>query len=163
MAKINWVTEKDLEEKEKREEEKVSIQQAKEFLMEKMLEKYVLSEDLPEEELEQVMMMYPEWTVGHSYTVGEKLRYNGSVMEVVQDHTSQEDWKPDQVPALYKVFRQMVTEDNTPIVEQWVQPTGGHDAYGIGSKVQYNGKVYESTVDGNIWSPVDYPSGWKEV
>lgn len=56
--------------------------------------------------------------VGHSCASGEILRYNDSVMESVQDHTSQEDWNPDQVPVLYKVFRQMVTEDNTPIVER---------------------------------------------
>lgn len=46
------------------------------------------------------------------------LRYNDNVMEAVQDHTSQENWKPDQVPALHKVFSQMAIEDNTTIVEQ---------------------------------------------
>ena len=30
-------------------------------------------------------------------------------------------------------------------------------------KVIFEGKVYESLIDGNTWSPVDYPQGWKEV
>ena len=43
----------------------------------------------------------------------------------------------------------------------WVQPTGAHDAYPLGAQVTYNGKVWESTVDGNVWKPGEY--GWTEV
>lgn len=46
---------------------------------------------------------------------------------------------------------------------EWVQPTGGHDAYNTGDRVTYQGKVYESTIDGNTWSPDAYPQGWKEI
>lgn len=46
---------------------------------------------------------------------------------------------------------------------EWVQPTGGHDAYKTGDLVTFNGKTYESVIDGNVWSPSDYPQGWKEV
>ena len=46
---------------------------------------------------------------------------------------------------------------------EWVQPTGAHDAYNTGDKVTYNGKHYQSTMDGNVWSPDSYPQGWKEV
>ena len=44
---------------------------------------------------------------------------------------------------------------------EWVQPTGAHDAYGVGDKVTYNGKHYISTMDGNVWSPDAYPAGWQ--
>jgi hypothetical protein len=27
----------------------------------------------------------------------------------------------------------------------------------------FEGKVYESTIPNNIWSPAAYPAGWKEV
>ena len=60
----------------------------------------------------------------------------------------------------------MVTPDPTPEPEQapeWVQPTGSHDAYKIGDRVTYNGKVYESTINGNVWAPDAYPQGWKVV
>lgn len=48
-------------------------------------------------------------------------------------------------------------------VADFVQPTGAHNAYSKGDKVKYNGVVYESTVDNNVYSPADYPTGWKEV
>lgn len=46
---------------------------------------------------------------------------------------------------------------------EWVQPTGGHDAYKKGDRVTYNGKVYESVIDANVWAPDVYPQGWKVV
>lgn len=46
---------------------------------------------------------------------------------------------------------------------EWKQPTGGHDAYKMGDRVTHNGKVYESTINGNVWAPDAYPQGWKVV
>lgn len=46
---------------------------------------------------------------------------------------------------------------------EWQQPLGAHDAYAIGAKVLFGGKVWESVIDGNVWSPATYPAGWKEV
>lgn len=48
-------------------------------------------------------------------------------------------------------------------IPEWVQPLGGHDAYKTGDRVTYQGKVYESTIDGNVWAPDVYPTGWKEI
>lgn len=45
---------------------------------------------------------------------------------------------------------------------EWVQPTGAHDAYQTGDRVLYNGVVYESVINGNVWAPDVYPAGWKE-
>lgn len=45
----------------------------------------------------------------------------------------------------------------------FVQPAGGHDAYNTGDRVTYNGKVYESTIDANVWAPDAYPQGWQVV
>lgn len=46
---------------------------------------------------------------------------------------------------------------------EWQQPLGAHDAYAIGAKVLFGGKVWESVIDNNVWSPAVYPQGWKEV
>ena len=57
-------------------------------------------------------------------------------------------------------------EDPDPEPEtaaEWVQPTGAHDAYQKGDKVLYNGTVYESLIDGNVWAPDVYPAGWNAV
>lgn len=64
---------------------------------------------------------------------------------------------------------EVVEPEPTPEPEQpeiypaFVQPTGGHDAYNIGDRVTYNGKVYESTINANVWAPDAYPKGWKVV
>lgn len=44
---------------------------------------------------------------------------------------------------------------------QWVQPTGAHDAYPMEYLVRFSGKVWESTVANNVWTPGG--SGWREV
>lgn len=55
------------------------------------------------------------------------------------------------------------TEPEEEDVADFVQPTGAHDAYQNGDKVKFNGKVWESIIDNNVWSPADYPAGWREV
>lgn len=54
-------------------------------------------------------------------------------------------------------------EEPSESYPEWVQPLGGHDAYKTGDRVMYQGKVYESTIDGNVWAPDVYPAGWKEI
>lgn len=49
------------------------------------------------------------------------------------------------------------------MIPDFVQPTGAHDAYKIGDQVMFEGKVWESLIDANVWSPTAYPQGWKEV
>ena len=46
---------------------------------------------------------------------------------------------------------------------EFVQPTGAHDAYNLGDRVTYSGRVYESIINGNVWSPDVYPDGWEIV
>ena len=43
-----------------------------------------------------------QWRPGIAATVGMKLTYNGATYEVIQPHTTQADWLPDALPALYK-------------------------------------------------------------
>ena len=57
-------------------------------------------------------------------------------------------------------------EPETPPAEtipEFVQPTGAHDAYKKGDRVKFEGKVYESLIDANTYSPSAYPAGWKEI
>jgi hypothetical protein len=56
-------------------------------------------------------------------------------------------------------------EPKEPEVEQipeWVQPHAGNP-YKKGDKVMFEGKVYVSLIDGNVWSPTGYPQGWQLV
>ena len=101
------------------------------------------------------MAIYPVWEIGKAYAVNDRRRYGANLYRCVQAHTSQADWTPDATPALWVKVS----------VEEWpefVQPTGAHDAYNTGDKVTYNGKRYVSLIDGNVYSPGDYPAGWEE-
>ena len=68
-----------------------------------------------------------------------------------------------------QAWRELVPEgvdapdDPDPITApEWVQPQA-HNPYMKGDLVTYKGVVYECTRDDNVWSPLAYPQGWKEV
>jgi len=46
---------------------------------------------------------YPLYKPNHSYEISDLLVYNNKLYKVVQAHTSQETWEPNQTPSLYKV------------------------------------------------------------
>ena len=118
---------------------------------------------LTDEQAMEVATIYDPWAVGKSYSVGEFVTYgeNGvgdpQLYKVVQAHTSQADWLPDATPALYVAIG--LDDAGYPV---WSQPTGAHDAYNTGDIVDYNGTLYRSLIDGNVYSPDVYPAGWAE-
>lgn len=116
-----------------------------------------LAEVLPlltDEQAEQVPGAFPEWEPGRDYEAGERVRFGEMLYRIVQGHTSQEGWEPDAAPALFA----RVGEPD--VVAEWVQPTGAQDAYATGDRVYYDGKVWVSTADANVWAPGVY--GWEE-
>ena len=119
---------------------------------------------LSDEKALEIATIYDAWMEGKTYAAGEFVTYgvNGvgdpQLYKVVQAHTSQLDWLPDLTPSLYDAIG--LDESGYPI---WSKPTGAHDAYNTGDIVDFNGVLYESLIDGNVYSPVEYPAGWKEV
>ena len=113
---------------------------------------------VPDDVAIDAVTLFPEWEVGHAYEIGYRLQYGGKLYRVVQAHTSQADWTPDNTPAL---FTEIAKPGEIPV---WRQPTGAHDAYMTGDKVHYPAEsdpVYESIVDNNVWAPDVY--GWTKV
>lgn len=51
----------------------------------------------------------------------------------------------------------------TPDAPEYKQPTGAHDAYRVGDRVTFQGRVYEAVINAVTWSPRAYPQAWKEV
>ncbi|WP_373399682.1 hypothetical protein V8V91_08495 [Algoriphagus halophilus] len=103
--------------------------------------------------------IYPFWSPDAvEVKLGEKYQaFDGTELklyEVIQAHTTQADWNPPAVPALFK--RVAVEGQILP----WVQPTGAHDAYNIGDKVSYQAQNWESTVDANIYAPGVVSGQW---
>lgn len=56
-----------------------------------------------------------------------------------------------------------IKPEETEEYPEYVQPTGAHDAYKSGDKITYNGEKYECVMDNCVWTPSDYPQGWKLV
>ena len=97
----------------------------------------------------------PAWAAGQTVRVGDQRWHDGELFTVIQAHTTQSDWAPTATPALWKHHRADLAA--------WVQPTGAHDAYPLGAKVTFNGRVYESKIPANVWSPTAYPAGWTDL
>lgn len=119
---------------------------------------------LTEEQALEVATVYDAWKTDTAYTAGQFITYgeNGvgdpQLYKVVQAHTSQADWLPDKTPALYTAIG--LNEEGYPV---WSQPTGAHDAYNKDDIVVYNGTLYKSLIDGNVYAPDVYPAGWEVV
>jgi hypothetical protein len=112
----------------------------------------------------EVASVFPEYQVGKAYKIKDVFSYGTNsvgdrqLYQVLQDHTSTEEWTPDTTVSLYKPIG--VTEEGYP---EWVQPIGASDAYNTGDIVSYNGVLYKSLIDANTWSPEAYPQGWEVV
>lgn len=117
---------------------------------------------LSDEQAMEVASIYDKWSPNKAYNVGDFLTYGENnvgdpqLYKVVQAHTSQADWTPDVTASLYDAIG--LDENGYPV---WSQPTGAHDAYNNGDIVDYNGVLYQSVIDGNIYSPDVYPAGWQ--
>ena len=127
------------------------------------MRKFVRIDELEPEDIADLVGLYDPWIADAAVAVGDIRSYDGKLYKVVQAHTTQADWTPDVTPALWTEIAPPETEDGEEIVPDFVQPTGAHDAYNAGDKVLFEGKIYESTINANTWSPSDYPEGWKEV
>lgn len=115
--------------------------------------KLIRVDELDENELLDMIDLYDNYQIDKQYKEDEIFKYEGKLYKVIQEHTSQEDWIPSELPALYL---NMMPEN---VIPEWVQPTGEHDAYNVGDKVIYKDNVYISTVNNNSWEPTVY--GWE--
>lgn len=117
----------------------------------------ILEDSLSIEEINTLVEIYPKWEPGQVLSSGDLVAYNNILYKVIQAHMTQADWTPDITPAMFTGFAPI------GVIPEWIQPSGSHDAYNIGDKVIFNNKVYESIINGNTWSPTDYPAGWKLI
>lgn len=115
-------------------------------------------QNLTEETALDAVDLFPAWKENQSYSAGQKIRYAGVLYSVLQDHVSQSDWTPTTASSLFA--KVLIPDPN--VVSDWEQPDSTNP-YSKGDRVRFEGKIYESLIDGNVWSPSTYPAGWKEV
>lgn len=109
----------------------------------------------------EVKFLYKEFEaqIGRDLAVGEYIQYNDKLYKVLQAHTVQINWNPEDAPSL---FAEVLTDPTGETILEWKQPSSTN-AYMKGDKVIFEGKTYESLIDNNVWSPAAYPAGWKAI
>ena len=130
----------------------------------KVLQMFAAS--LSDNQAMEVATVFDSWYVGRIFSGGEYFTYGvNSVgdpqLYKVNDgkpHTAHADWIPGtpETASLYTAIG--LDESGYPV---WSRPTGAHDAYNKGDIVNFNGTRYISLMDGNTYSPDEYPAGWE--
>lgn len=112
---------------------------------------------LTDEEALYAPELYPNWAPEQTYNVGERVRFDGTLYRVIQTHDAQAEWTPAAAPSL---FAEVLPGQDDTEPGEWVQPDSTN-GYMTGDRVTYDGKTWESTVNGNVWTPGTY--GWVVV
>ena len=103
-----------------------------------------------------------------AYNSGDRVSFDGSVFEsLIDSNVYSPSDSPESWALIFEGTPEPEPEPEPEVPEEgpqeWVAPTGAHDAYNTGDQVLFEGAVYESVIDGNSYSPSDYPAGWTLV
>lgn len=99
---------------------------------------------------------FAAWQPGLAVAVGDVLVFEGVAYEVVQEHTTQADWTPPVVPALFSRFR----DPEAPQGQAWQPAT----AYALNDHVTYQGVEYtciQAHTSQAGWAPPIVPALWQ--
>lgn len=124
------------------------------------LDKLLREDEMTADEVAALVSLYPAWSGSSvAYAVDDIRSYSGTLYRVVQAHTSQANWQPSAVPALWTRCAP------AGVIPAWVQPQGSHDAYALGAQVTHNGHVWQSLINANVWEPggVGTSSLWTQI
>lgn len=75
------------------------ISRQKALVLRRLIEKSASS--LSDEDALDCVELFPAYRVGMTYKKDFRFNQNGKLYKVLQDHVSQEDWKPESTPSLY--------------------------------------------------------------
>lgn len=102
------------------------------------------------------VFMYPTFTgTGNVVKAGTRIRWGDKLLVVSYDTYDREEYNPDHNPTGftevqynggYRIIPAVITAD---IV------------FGLGEKAWWEGRLYESLIANNSWTPSSYPAGWK--
>lgn len=120
------------------------------------IEKAAMS--LSEEDALEAVQLFPNWRSDAAYLADDKVQYEGILYKCLQSHAAQEAWTPAAAPSLWT--KVLIPDPN--VVPEWEQPDSTNP-YMRGDRVMFEGEVYESAIDNNIWSPTAYPAGWTKI
>ena len=115
----------------------------------------------PSDIIQAIDYEYAAEDTNHVFNAGDLVLRDGNIYKVKLTHFGYQETVDN-----FNTFYQLVIslkDAESGVVPDFIQPTGAHDAYKKGDKVTFNGKVWESLIDSNVWSPTAYPAGWKLI
>lgn len=174
---LNWI----VGDEHERRQAQPAIEQAQADIVTELQDagKLEKPEAATEERAKKDAARVPEWQdpgTDHAlmYHYGDVVQYEGKLVR--STHKGLNHWVPGTLGfdgRIWEIIEEAEesadTEETTETAKPenaapaFKQPSGGHDAYKQGDRVTYNGAVYESTIPNNVWSPADYPQGWKKL
>lgn len=90
----------------------------------------------------RMVSFYPEWAVNTAYAPDYKVQYGGNLWRVLQAHTSQTGWEPENAPALWE----QINETHSGTAEDPI-PYNGNMALENGKYYMQDYEVYRCTRD----------------
>lgn len=90
----------------------------------------------------RMLPFYPEWAEETEYTVGYKVRRNGKLWRVVQAHTSQAGWEPENAASLWE----QINETHAGTMDDPI-PYSGNMALMAGLYYMQDWVIYKCTRD----------------
>ena len=90
----------------------------------------------------RMLDFYPEWAAGTAYTVGYKVRRDGKLWRVVQAHTAQVGWEPENAASLWE----QINETHSGTIDDPI-PYSGNMALESGKYYMQDWVIYKCTRD----------------
>ena len=90
----------------------------------------------------RMLPFYPEWAAGTTYTVGYKVKRNGRLWRVLQAHTSQVGWEPENAASLWE----QINETHAGTIDDPI-PYSGNMALTAGLYYMQDWVIYLCTRD----------------
>lgn len=88
----------------------------------------------------RMLEFYPEWAADMAYSVGFKVRRDGKLWRVVQAHTSQTGWEPENAASLFE----QINETHSGTVDDPI-PYSGNMALTAGLYYMQDWVIYKCT------------------
>ena len=101
--------------------------------------------------------MHDGWTPEGSYSQGTVIQHQGNLYKCLIAHDAQPTWTPDVSPSLWA---RIMYREGIRIIPEIITAT---EAFARDEVGWWGDALYRSLIDGNVYTPEQYPAGWEAV
>ena len=121
-----------------------------------MIEKAAAS--LPDKDASEAVELFPKLKYdGSLIEYGTRINWNGTVKQARNSAWDLEIYDPDHAPNLWA---DITYKDGIRIIPEIIT---AEDAFALGERGWWRDVLYESLIAANVYTPAQYPAGWKEI